>query len=59
MKKIQMNDPKVGKVGKSVRFGQEEYTKTEEDAMVAGPGEQDKSSSALTTSVEWSCLDRL
>ena len=39
-KKIQMSDPKVGK---SVRFGHEECTKREQDAMLAGAGEEDKS----------------
>ena len=33
---------KVGKVAKSVRFGQEEYTKPEEDAMLARAREEDK-----------------
>ena len=36
-----MNDPNVGKVWKSVRVGQEVYTKLEEDAMLAGAGEED------------------
>ena len=39
VKKIQMHDPKVGKVWK---FGQEKYTKLEQDAMLAGAGEEDK-----------------
>ena len=42
VKKIQNNEPQVGKVGKSVRLGQEEYTGFEEDAMLAGAGEEDK-----------------
>ena len=42
MKKIQMNEPKVGKVGRSVRVGQEEYTTPDQDAMLAGAGEEDK-----------------
>ena len=43
MKKIQKNnDPKVGRVWKSVRFRQEEFTKPEEDATLAGAGEEDK-----------------
>ena len=37
-----MNDPKVGKVGKSVRYGQEECTKNEQDAMLTGAGEEDE-----------------
>ena len=40
VKKIQTNDPQVGKVVKSVRFGQEEYTKLEEDAVLAGAEDQ-------------------
>ena len=40
VKKIQMNEPQVGKVWKSVKFGQEEYTKPEEDAMLARVGEE-------------------
>ena len=35
-----MNDPKVGNVCKSVTFGQEEYTKLEQDAVLAGAGEE-------------------
>ena len=30
VKQIQMHDPKVGEFWKSVRFGQEEYTKPEQ-----------------------------
>ena len=37
-----MNDPKVGKVGKVVRLGQETYKKPEQDAMLAGAGEEDE-----------------
>ena len=37
-----MNDPKVRKLRKSVRFGQEEYTKLEQYAMLAGAGEEEK-----------------
>ena len=36
-----MDGPKVGQVGKSVRFGQEEYTKPEKDGMLAGAGEEE------------------
>ena len=39
VKKVHMHDPKVWK---SVRFGQEEYTKPEQDAMLAEAGEEDK-----------------
>ena len=42
VKKIQMKDPKVEKVVKFVRFGQEKYKKPERDAMLAGAGEEDK-----------------
>ena len=42
MKRIQTNDPKVGQVGKQVRFGQEECKKPEQDAMLAGAGEEDE-----------------
>ena len=42
VKKNEMGDPKVGKAGKSVRFGQEECTKPEQDAMLAGAGEEDE-----------------
>ena len=42
LKQIQMNDAKVGKVGRSVRRGQEEYMKPEQDAMLAGAGEEDE-----------------
>ena len=41
-KKIQMNEPKVGKVRRSVRVGQEEYMKIEQDMMLAGVGEEDE-----------------
>ena len=37
-----MNEPKVGKVGESVRFGQVEHTKLEQDAMLAEAGEEDE-----------------
>ena len=40
MKKIQMNESKVGSVGRSARFGQEECMKPEQDAMLAGAGEE-------------------
>ena len=36
-----MNDPKVGKVGKLVRFGQVECKKPEQDGMLVGAGEED------------------
>ena len=36
-----MNDPKVGNVGRSVRVGQEEYLKPEQDTMLAEAGEED------------------
>ena len=42
MKKIQMYDPKVGKVWRMFRFGQEEHEKPEQDAMLAGAGEEDE-----------------
>ena len=42
VEKIQMNGRKVGKVGKSLRVGQEEYLKPEQDAMLVGAGEEDK-----------------
>ena len=42
VKKNLIGDPKVGKVGNTVRFGQVEYTKPEQDAMLAGAGEEDK-----------------
>ena len=32
VKKIQMNDPEVGRIWKSVGFGQEAYTKSVQDA---------------------------
>ena len=35
-----MNEPKLGKVCRSKRFGQEEYTKSEQDAMLAEAGEE-------------------
>ena len=41
VKMIQMKDPKVGKVWRSVRFGQEEYTKPEQEAMLAGARDKD------------------
>ena len=37
-----MNDPKVGKVCKSVRLGQNEYTKLEQDAMLTEAREEDE-----------------
>ena len=42
VKKNVIGDTKVGKVGNTVRFGQDEYTKPEQDAMLAGAGEEDK-----------------
>ena len=54
-----MNDPKVGRVCKLVRFGQEEYTKPEQVSMLAGAGEEANSSSALTTTLERSFFARL
>ena len=42
VKKIQVNDPKIGNVWKSVKIGQEEYKKPEQDAMPAGASEEDK-----------------
>ena len=41
MKKIPMDNPKVGKVWKLVRFGEEKHKKPEQDAMLAGVGEED------------------
>ena len=41
-KKIEMNEPEVEKFGRSVRFGQEECMKPEQDAMLAGDGEEDE-----------------
>ena len=41
VKKIQMNETKVGKVWRSVTVGQEEYLKPEQDAMLAEAGEED------------------
>ena len=41
VKKNQMGGPNVGKVWKSLRVGQVVYTKLEEDAMLAGAGEED------------------
>ena len=35
-----MNELRVRKVGRSVRFGQDEYMKLEQDAMLAGAGEE-------------------
>ena len=40
VKKFQMNEPKVGKVGRSVRVGQEECLKPEQDVMLAEVGEE-------------------
>ena len=37
-----MNDPRVGKSKKSGRFAQEQYTKPQQDAMLAGAGEEGK-----------------
>ena len=59
VKKIQMKDPKVGKVSKSVRFGQEECRNLVQETVLAGAAEVEKSSSALTTPMERSCLGRL
>ena len=42
VKRIQMNEPKVGKVKRWVRFGQEEYTKLGPDAMLAEADEEDE-----------------
>ena len=42
VKRIQMNDSKVGQVRKSVRVGHQEYTNLEQDAMLAGAGEEDE-----------------
>ena len=42
VKKIQMKESTVGKVGRSVRLGQGEYTKFEHDAMLAEAGEEGK-----------------
>ena len=42
VKKIQMNDPKVGNIWKLVRFGQEKYKKPEQDAMLAEDGEENE-----------------
>ena len=39
---IQTNDPKVGKVWKLARFGQEEHKKSEHDAMLAGAREEEE-----------------
>ena len=39
--RIEMGDPQVGKVGKSINFGREECTEPEQDAMLAGAGEED------------------
>ena len=43
VKKIQMNESKVGKVGRSARFGQEECMTLEQDAMLAEAGEENES----------------
>ena len=42
VKKIQMNETTVGKVGRSARFGEEEYLKPEHDAMLAEAGEDNE-----------------
>ena len=42
VRRIQMNDPKFGKVWRSIRFGQEECMKLEQCDMLAGAGEEDK-----------------
>ena len=42
VREIQMNDPRVAKVSRSVIFGPEEYVKHEQDAMLAGAGEEDE-----------------
>ena len=41
VKKIQMSESRVGTVGRSVRCGQEEYMKHEQEAMLAEAGEED------------------
>ena len=56
VRKIQTNGSKVGKVGRSARCDQEECMKIEQDAMLA---RRTSSSSAMTTSLERSCLGRL
>ena len=40
--RIQMNEPKAGTVRRSARFGQEEYMKPEQDAMLAKAGEENQ-----------------
>ena len=42
VKRIQMNDSEVGQVRTSVRVGQQEYTNLEQDAILAGAGEEDE-----------------
>ena len=42
VKKIQMNEPTVGKVWRSGIFGQEECVKPEQGAMLAEAGEEDE-----------------
>ena len=42
VKKIQMNDSRVRRVGRSARFGQEECLKRDHDAMLAQAGEEDE-----------------
>ena len=42
VKKIQTNDSKVGKVGRSARCDQEEYMKPEQDAMLAEAGDENE-----------------
>ena len=42
MKKIQMNESKVEKVGRSARFRQQERIKLEQDAMLAEAGEENE-----------------
>ena len=54
-----MNEPKVGGVARSVRFGQEEYMKPEQDAILTEADEENELSSALTTSLERSCFGKL
>ena len=41
VKKIWMNDLRVRKVWRSVRFGPKEYVKLEQDAMLPGAGEEE------------------
>ena len=42
VKRIQMNDPKVEKVWRSVSVGREKHKKPEQDATLAGAGEEDE-----------------